>query len=114
MRRLKKRGQSTAEYAILIGVVVAALIAMQTLVGKAIKAKIYDAAKWKDPDTMVAFPTNFYGAGEVTGSDMTVERTGNTREYMEAGADSGKVTRVLTGDQVDRTGNQTQTYNVNP
>jgi uncharacterized protein (UPF0333 family) len=38
-----KRAQSTAEYAILIGLVVAALIAMQTYVKRGLNAKVKDA-----------------------------------------------------------------------
>lgn len=39
-----KKGQSTAEYAILIGIVIAAVIGMQTWVSRTLKARIHDAA----------------------------------------------------------------------
>lgn len=42
--REKKRGQSTAEYAILISLVVAAVIAMQTYAKRALQARIQGAA----------------------------------------------------------------------
>ena len=45
MKRLKCRsGQSTLEYAILIAVIVAALIGIQTYIGRAMKGKLRDSA----------------------------------------------------------------------
>lgn len=38
-----KKAQSTAEYAILIGIVIAAVIGMQTWVSRSLKARIHDA-----------------------------------------------------------------------
>ena len=43
MKRGQCRGQSTAEYAVLIALVVGAVIAMQTFVKRGIQAKMYDA-----------------------------------------------------------------------
>lgn len=40
MKSRKKRGQSTAEYAILIGVVIAAIVAMQIYVKRGMQAKV--------------------------------------------------------------------------
>lgn len=47
-RKLKKRklGQSTAEYAVLIALVVAAVIAMQTQVKRSLQARMYDATRY--------------------------------------------------------------------
>ena len=42
----KKNGQNTAEYAILISMVVAAVIAMQTYVQRTLQAKIRDGAQF--------------------------------------------------------------------
>lgn len=45
MKRKKiMRGQSTAEYAVLIGLVVAAVLAMQTYVKRGLQAKLADGA----------------------------------------------------------------------
>ncbi|MFC1675083.1 hypothetical protein ACFL1K_04290 [Candidatus Omnitrophota bacterium] len=44
LRLLSKKAQSTAEYAILIGLVVAAVIGMQTYVKRGIQARQHDAA----------------------------------------------------------------------
>lgn len=48
LRKLKnrRRGQSTAEYAILIALVVAAVIAMQQYVKRSFQGRIADAAKY--------------------------------------------------------------------
>lgn len=43
MLRLMRKGQSTAEYAIVIGLVVAAAVAMQVYVKRGIQSKIKDA-----------------------------------------------------------------------
>ena len=45
-RILNKKGQNTAEYALLIGLVVAAIIAMQTYVQRALQARIRGAAQY--------------------------------------------------------------------
>lgn len=39
-----KKAQSTAEYAILIGIIIAAAIAMQTYVKRGLQARVYDAS----------------------------------------------------------------------
>ena len=41
----KSRAQSTAEYAILIGLVIAAAVAMQVYVKRGIQARVHDASK---------------------------------------------------------------------
>ncbi len=43
LHKLNKRGQSTLEYALLIGVIVAALIAMQVYMKRGVQGKIRDA-----------------------------------------------------------------------
>ena len=53
LRKLRNRikGQSTAEYAILIALVVAAVIAMQTYAKRALQAKVRDAALYMTDQT---------------------------------------------------------------
>jgi hypothetical protein len=48
LKKLRKRikGQSTAEYAILIALVIAAVIAMQRFAQRALQGRIYDASKY--------------------------------------------------------------------
>ncbi len=43
MLRLMRKGQSTAEYAIVIGLVIAAAVAMQVYVKRGIQSKVKDA-----------------------------------------------------------------------
>jgi len=43
MLKLNKKGQNTAEYAILIGLVVAVVIAMQTYVKRGVQGRMHDA-----------------------------------------------------------------------
>lgn len=49
--RTRIKGQSTAEYAILIALVVAAVIAMQTYAKRALQAKTRDAVVWMKDQT---------------------------------------------------------------
>jgi len=53
LRRLRKRikGQSTAEYAILIALVIGAVIAMQTYAKRALNARIKDATDYMINET---------------------------------------------------------------
>jgi hypothetical protein len=46
MLKLRAKGQSTAEYAIIIGVVIAAVLAMQVYVKRGIQAKFKDASDY--------------------------------------------------------------------
>ncbi|KPK97549.1 MAG: hypothetical protein AMJ95_08460 [Omnitrophica WOR_2 bacterium SM23_72] len=85
-----KRAQSTAEYAILIGLVVAALLAMQTYVKRGLNAKMKDAT-----DT---FATTV-GLGGTTqyepyyfGQDLTTGQTGSETKTLATG---GQETHAL-------------------
>ena len=49
MLRLMRKGQSTAEYAIVIGLVIAAAVAMQIYVKRSLQAKVKDAVDYNDP-----------------------------------------------------------------
>ena len=80
-----KRAQSTAEYAILIGLVVAALLAMQTYVKRGLNAKMKDAT-----DT---FATTV-GLGGTTqyepyyfGQDLTTSQSGTEQRDMQTGGE---------------------------
>lgn len=55
-----KIGQNTAEYALLIALVVAAVIAMQTYAQRAIQARIRDAAQYMTTKTPEIGSTNQY------------------------------------------------------
>ncbi len=44
--RKNKKAQSTAEYAIMLGLVIAAVVAMQVYIQRAIKGKLFDATQF--------------------------------------------------------------------
>lgn len=51
LRLRKNKGQSTVEYAIIIGVIVAALIAMQTYVKRGLQARYHDGIQYLEDET---------------------------------------------------------------
>ncbi len=96
-----KRAQSTAEYAILIGLVVAALLAMQTYVKRGLNAKMKDATDTYATTVGLGATTQYepyyfgqslttgqtgsetkslaVGGQETHASDLTSTRTGSTQ-----------------------------------
>ena len=55
-----KKAQNTAEYALLIALVVAGVIAMQTYAQRAMQARIHDAAQYmKDQTTTIGTSTQY-------------------------------------------------------
>lgn len=70
MRILRKKGQNTAEYAILIGLVIAAVIAMQTYAKRGLQGRVYDASD------------SFYE--EITGADWS-EISSTPAEVLSSG-----------------------------
>lgn len=102
----KRNGQSTAEYAILIGVVIAAVIGMQTWVGRSLKAKIRDAAL-NSSQVVADFPTNVFNTELFepgTSSATTTTRGGG--ETMTRTIAGGATTRTY-NESTNRTGNVT-------
>lgn len=105
------KAQSTAEYAILIGVVVGALIAMQIYVRRGLQAKMKvvvdepgELRNLGGAFTNVTFPAQYepyYGA-PVSGS-ITTAQSGNQTEGLTTG---GGATRGTTDLQATQTGNQ--------
>jgi hypothetical protein len=92
LRRLRK-GQSTAEYAIVIGLVIAAAVGMQVYVKRSIQGKIKDATEYAQP-----------------GVDMG--GIGNTKQYeplyatntgMESNRDATEIADTSTGGGISRT-----------
>ncbi|MDP3142571.1 MAG: hypothetical protein Q8N14_01305 [Candidatus Omnitrophota bacterium] len=59
LRRLNKRskGQSTAEYAILIGLVIAAAVAMQIYVKRGLQGRVHDATILMTKETSISCST---------------------------------------------------------
>lgn len=101
MLRLMRKGQSTAEYAIVIGLVIAAAVAMQIYVKRSLQAKVKDAVDYNDPAASILKTTQYepYYAG----SAMTSTRAATDTENTALG---GGVSRTTT-DTSTRTGTQT-------
>jgi Flp pilus assembly pilin Flp len=112
LRRLKK-GQSTAEYAIVIGLVIAAVVAMQTYVKRGIQGKMRDASDAPIVVDGLTTDNTMYGMDTVdkqfeptytSGTDLTSTREGTQYTAVSAG---GGVERGISGSDVsNRTGNQ--------
>ncbi len=103
LRLLNKRGQNTAEYAILIGVIVAAAIAMQIYVRRGMQARIKDAVDYSMTNPQTIFNTSQY---EPYYTDQSLETTSSTEssEGMEKG---GAITRTIANEYTSRTGTVT-------
>ena len=100
MLRLMRKGQSTAEYAIVIGLVIAAALAMQVYVKRGVHAKIKGAVDYQ-PDPM--FTTGQYEP-DYASSDMDSTSKGSEDTATAA---QGKVTRaIIEADVSQRSGTQ--------
>jgi hypothetical protein len=90
--RVGKKGQSTLEYAILIGVVVAGLIAMQVYLKRGIQGGLRESADTAGKQFSPGHTTNEYTTTSTTSSKETV---------------MGGVTRTeITDQQVEREGSE--------
>ncbi|MCK9431218.1 MAG: hypothetical protein M0R17_14715 [Candidatus Omnitrophica bacterium] len=108
MFKSNKKGQSTAEYAIIIGVVIAAVVAMQVYVKRGIQAKFKDASDAKVAvDGGSDYGVNSYKQFEPqysTTSDMVSSKDITEKATVSAG---GGVKREIVGEEVSsRTGTQ--------
>jgi hypothetical protein len=103
-----KRGQNTAEYAILIGVIVAAAIAMQIYIRRGMQARIKDAVDFtRTADSDVG--GNIFNKSMsqyepyYMNTNFTTVQSGASSEEMQIG---GGVIRNTTDGTTTRTGNQ--------
>lgn len=109
-------GQSTAEYAIVLGVVITALVAMQVYVKRGINAKIKDVTNHlstqvgSGKDVLSGTPLKQYEPYYAQ-SDYTVDQKTNSKDTLKAG---GSVKRELTGtgETSTRKGSTTQDADV--
>ena len=102
LRRLRK-GQSTAEYAIVIGLVIAAAVAMQVYVKRSIQGKMRLATDYVDPDAAgILTNSNQFEPMYATTTDMTSDRDSIEQSETFQG---GGLTRTIQGEDVStRTG----------
>lgn len=102
-----KRGQNTAEYAILIGVIVAAAIAMQIYIRRGMQARIKDAVDFTrtaDDDVGGNIFTNSQYEPYYASTNLETTQTGTTSEQLQLG---GGLVKDAISEATQRTGNQT-------
>jgi hypothetical protein len=92
-----RKGQGTAEYAIVIGLVIAAAVAMQVYVKRGLQGKVKDATDYVDADATSVLGTTSQYEPYYMGSSMEASRTAKTGE------------QTSTGGAVDRTEEETST-----
>jgi hypothetical protein len=106
MRFMKnKKGQQTAELAILIALVIAFAMAMQTYVKRGLQAKVRDAVTKYTTDTADLGGTQQYEPYYLESRFDTTSSSSRTEDEQEQGAWDRNVAQ----DQSSRTGHQTST-----
>lgn len=106
MRLNSRKGQNTAEYAILIGVIVAAAIAMQIYIRRGMQARVKDAVdftKSADDDAGNALFTQTQYEPYYMATNFETSQQGAVSEELQTG---GGVVRTSISDATQRTGNQ--------
>lgn len=104
MFRRNRSGQSTAEYAIVIGLVIAAALAMQVYVKRGLQGKVKDATDFNDPAATM-LTTSQYEPDYQTTTDMVSTRVAKEKTDTTKG---GGITRAIEGEETSsRTGTQT-------
>lgn len=111
---LNKRAQSTAEYVIVLGLIVGAVIAMQTYVKRGFQGRVREAVDFTDQggqtsDTDNAAVVQFSGdqyEPYYLRSTFNSTRDADSQEQL---LQSGAVDKTLTQEHSTRTGNQTIT-----
>ena len=93
----KRRGQSTAEYAILIMLVIGAVIAMQTYAQRALQARVRDASVY------LANQTNNQGIAGL--GDVQQYEPYYRKEVYDIHRDSNEITNLQTDQTVSKRAN---------
>ena len=106
LRRLNKRGQSTAEYAILFALVVAVAIGIQTLVKRGLQGRVRNAVDYTANDLFSG--TSFTFTGEQYEPYYMESDFASTRaiEGTDKVLEGGAVERDLTKEESTRRGTQ--------
>ncbi len=104
MFKFNLRGQSTAEYAIVIGLVIAAVVAMQVYVKRGLQAKVKDAVDYKAENDTITDPKLQF---EPDYSRYDMQTTRDVTEKTKV-SEGGGVTRTIAagGEVSSRTGKQ--------
>lgn len=99
--RLNKRGQSTLEYAILISIVIAALVAIQIYMKRGVQGRLRQASDDIGEQFDANKTTSSYTTGR-TGKTIEVTTAGVTNTYAGAAYHPNATDEVVT-----RSGNET-------
>ena len=102
-----RKGQNTAEYAILIGVIVAAAIAMQIYIRRGMQARIKDAVDFTqtaDDDAGGNIFTQSQYEPYYMQTDYQTTQDAQTSEQLQVG---GGIIKNSISEATQRTGNQT-------
>lgn len=104
---LNKRAQSTAEYVIVLGLIIGAVVAMQTYVKRGFQARIKDAVDFTDQGKQTGDVVEFSGGQYepyYLGSNFDSTHESEQTESLLTG---GGVEKTLTKEETKRTGTQT-------
>ncbi len=102
MFKLNKKGQNTAEYAVLIGLVVAAVIAMQTYVKRGVQGRMHDASDKFYKDLTKDTGWSGINAAAVDDTKNQYEPTNLTSQSTKETVDDYKKTTMVPGGTVTR------------
>ncbi len=106
---LNKKAQSTAEYVIVLGLIVGAVVAMRAFVTKGLQGRLRDATNYVENPTIGNVTTNIFTGAQYDpyylGSDFDTEQRANESENITTAG--GDITRTTTEEFSNRTGNQT-------
>ena len=94
----KRKGQSTVEYALIIGVIVSSLVAMQTYVKRGLQARYHDGVQFLSNETNELGATNQYEPYYLNSS----YESSQGRDINENVAQRGQTTRTVNQEQRER------------
>ena len=104
LRRKYNKAQSTAEYVIVLGLIVAAVVAMQSYIKRGFQGRIKDAVDYKGQlttENVVTFSTNQYEPYYLSSTFESTRNSEDTENLQQAGS----VNRTV-NESSKRTGNQ--------
>ena len=99
-----RKAQSTAEYAIVIGLVIAAAVAMQVYVKRGIQGKMKDAVDYNDPSSAGMFSTQQFEPDYMTVTGMKQTKESEQKKSLTAGG--GVKSEIVGEDVMTRDGGQ--------
>ncbi len=108
MLKLKNKAQSTAEYAIVIGLVIAAVLAMQVYVRRNLQAKIKATTDFGAGDGAIdaRFTTVQFEPDYTTTSEDGMHTSSNRTENITSSKLGGVTRNIIGNEESERTGVQ--------